>query len=50
MLDAATGFRDNHEDGRYVIETTHEGRRWAVIVEPSWADEVLIVITAYPVD
>jgi hypothetical protein len=26
------------------------GRRWEVIVEPSPADEVLIVVTAYPVD
>jgi hypothetical protein len=50
MLDAAIGFRDNHEEGRFVIETTHEGRRWVVIVEPSPDDEVLIVVTAYPQD
>ena len=50
MLDAATGFRDNHDEGRFAIETTHEGRRWVVIVEPSPDDEVLIVITAYPQD
>jgi hypothetical protein len=50
MLEAAVGFRENPEEGRFVIETTHDGRRWAVIVEPSPADEALIVVTAYPVD
>jgi Domain of unknown function (DUF4258) len=50
MLEEATGFFDNHEEGRFVVETTHDGRRWAVIVEPSPADEVLIVVTAYPLD
>jgi hypothetical protein len=48
MLDKATGFRENHEKGRFIIETTHEGRRWVVIIEPSPADEVLIVVTAFP--
>ncbi len=50
MLENATGYRQNHEEGRFVVETRHEGRSWAVIVEPSPEDEVLIVVTAYPVD
>ena len=50
MLDAATDFHDNHEEGRFVIETTHDGRHWAVIVEPSSSDKVLIVVTAYSVN
>ena len=50
MLNAATGFHENHEEGRFVVETTHDGRRWVVIVEPSSDDEVLIVVTAYPRD
>jgi hypothetical protein len=50
MLDGATGFRENHEEGRFVIETRHEDRKWAVIVEPDPVDEVLIVVTAYPQD
>ncbi len=50
MLEVATGFYDNHEEGRFVVETTHNERRWAVIVEPSPVDEVLIVVTAYPMD
>jgi Domain of unknown function (DUF4258) len=50
MLDSATDFYDNPEEGRFVVETRHDGRNWAVIVEPSPADEVLIVVTAYPLD
>ena len=50
MLDAANGFYENHEDGRFVIDTTHDRRRWAVIVEPSAHDAVLIVVPAYPID
>ena len=50
MLEEATGFYDNHEEGRFVVETTHDGRPWAAIVEPSPADEFLIVVTAYPLD
>ena len=44
------GFHENHEEGRFVVETTHDGRRWVVIVEPSPSDEALIVVTAYPLD
>ena len=50
MLHEATGFRDNHEEGRFVIETSHSGVRWAVIVEPSAEDITLIVVTAYPLN
>jgi hypothetical protein len=50
MPDTAAGFHENHEENRFVIETTHDGRRWAVIVEPSTDDAVLIVVTAYPLD
>jgi len=50
MLHEATGFRDNHEEGRFVIETSHGEARWAVIVEPSAEDAALIVVTAYPLN
>jgi hypothetical protein len=49
MLERATGYYENHEEGRFVIETEHDGGGWAVIVEPSPDDRVLIVITAYPI-
>ena len=48
MLEAATDFYENHEEGRFLIETTHEGRRWEVVVEPSPSDHCLVVVTAYP--
>jgi hypothetical protein len=50
MLETATGCYGNHEEGRFVIETEHDGRAWAVIVEPSPDDQLLIVVTAYPVE
>lgn len=49
MLDKATGYHDNHEEGRFVIETKHEGHPWAVVVEPAPEETVLVVVTAYPV-
>jgi hypothetical protein len=50
MLDEATGVRDNHEEGRFAVETSHECRPWEVIVEPLAEEQLLLVITAYPVD
>jgi hypothetical protein len=50
MMEQATGYHEDYEEGRWVIVATHAGRAWEVIVEP-WPDEsVLVVITAYPVD
>ena len=50
MLESATGYYEDYEEGRFVIETRHEGRAWAVVVEPSLEDRVLIAVTAYPVE
>jgi len=50
MLDEALGYRKNHEEGRFAIETSHDNRPWEVIVEPLLQEQVLLVITAYPVD
>ena len=48
MLQCATGHHANHEEGRFVVETSLDDRAWSVIVEPVFVEEVLIVITAYP--
>lgn len=48
MLDRATDHEENHEPGRYAIQTTHNGRDWEVIVEPDADAELLVVVTAYP--
>lgn len=50
MLVRATGFRPDHVPGRFVVETTHAGRDWIVIVEPEEPAETLVVVTAYAVD
>ena len=50
MLESAVGYHPNHEPARWAIETAHEGRPWEVIVEPVAAEQVLVVVTAYPVD
>jgi len=50
MLDDATGFRKNHEEGRFAVQTSHDARPWEVIVEPLENEQIVLVITAYPVD
>lgn len=47
MLDDATGFHENCEEGRYVVETRRAKRRWEVIVEPVPQEGALVVVTAY---
>jgi len=49
MLEHATGVRADIVAGRFAIETSHEGQRWEVIVEPELDEEDLVVVTAYPV-
>jgi hypothetical protein len=50
MLDDAAGYHEDHEEGRFAIETTHDGCAWEVIVEPLWDEQVLVVVTAYSVE
>jgi hypothetical protein len=50
MLAAAKTFRPDREPGRFVIEMSHGGRSWEVIVEPLTAEQLLLVVTAYVVE
>lgn len=50
MMSVAMNLRADYEPGRWVVETSHESRAWEVIVEPDSADQLLVVITAYPVE
>jgi hypothetical protein len=50
MLERADGYREDILEGRFVIEVRHERRAWEVIVEPDELHELLVVITAYPID
>lgn len=47
MLQRASGFSPSVVQGRFMIETTHRGRPWIVIVEPDPDDRVLVIVTAY---
>jgi hypothetical protein len=49
-MEVATGFRDDIEPGRWVVETRHESRSWLVVVEPDSIDKLLVVITGFQVD
>lgn len=49
MMECALSLREDEEPGRWVVEAEHDSRSWEVIVEPDTADQLLVVITAYPV-
>ena len=50
MFEGASGYREENQEGRFLVETRHGGRAWAIIVEPSIDDRVLIIITSYAVE
>lgn len=50
MFDDATGYRPDVEQGRWIVETRHGRRSWKVIVEPDANEQLLVVVTAYPVE
>jgi len=50
MLGDARGYRADVVPGRWVIEASHRRRRWRVVVEPDAESELLVVVTAYPVE
>jgi hypothetical protein len=50
MLTVATGRRRDVVPGRWIIETRYRRRPWEVIVEPDADAQLLVVITAYPVE
>ena len=50
MLEHAAGHRPDIIEGRFVIGVRHAAQPWEVIVEPDEMRQLLVVITAYPVD
>jgi hypothetical protein len=48
MLHYAGSFREDVVEGRWVLETRHGKQNWEVVVEPEPDDQLLIIITAYP--
>lgn len=49
MLERAANCRRDIVEGRWIIETRHERRRWEVIVEPDVDSRLQVIVTAYPV-
>ena len=47
MLQAARNYRPHLILGRWIIETTHAGNPWEVVVEPDESLRSLIVVPAY---
>jgi hypothetical protein len=47
MLGKARALRPDVLEGRWVVETRHQGRDWEVILEPDPRVRCLVVITAY---
>jgi hypothetical protein len=50
MLEDATGYHEDHVEGRWVIITKHAEQSWEIIVEPCPGEDVLVIVTAYPLD
>ena len=50
MMETAMDVREDNEPGRWVVETSHESRPWEIVVEPDPRTQLLVVITAYPVE
>ena len=50
MLEHASGYTPDIMAGRFVIEARRAGQCWAVVVEPDEKRQLLVVVTAYPVD
>jgi len=47
MLQDASGYRPDVEEGRWMILSKHRRRLWKIIVEPDFEREVLVVVTAF---
>ncbi|HVZ33042.1 MAG TPA: DUF4258 domain-containing protein [Polyangiaceae bacterium] len=50
MLQRAITYGPDVCEGRFAIDTRHNGKPWQVIVEPDAEDLLLVVVTAYAVE
>jgi hypothetical protein len=50
MLEHASGHHPDVMEGRFAIHARHAGQPWEVIVEPDEMAQLLVVISAYPVE
>ena len=50
MLAVASRLRPDVVPDRWIVETRHRLAPWEVIVEPDPDGQLLVVITAYPIE
>ena len=50
MMEDANGYHEDHVEGRWIITSTLAGRPWEIIVEPCLEEDVLVIVTAYPLE
>jgi hypothetical protein len=50
MLTAASRLHRDIVPGRWIVETRHREAPWEVIVEPDPDAQLVVVITAYPIE
>jgi hypothetical protein len=50
MFEVATDVRPDTVDARFVVETSHRGGPWHIIVEPDDELQCIVVVTAYRVE
>lgn len=49
MLSRAEGYRPDEYYGRFVVEIRYHQVDWEVIVEPDFEEQLLVIVTAYPI-
>lgn len=47
MLERARELAPSHVAGRFVAKTRHSGQDWAVVLEPDFDLECVVVVTVY---
>ena len=50
MLHDAVGCRQDVVEGRWIIDARLRGRSWEVVVEPDDVEQLLVAVTAYPLE
>ncbi len=50
MLSVATDIRPDVVPSRWIVATRHRRANWEIIVEPDADAQLVVVITAYPVE
>jgi hypothetical protein len=50
MLKRAADYHKDPVPGRFRVKTRHRRREWIVIVEPDAEFDLLVIVTAFPLD